>query len=346
MRIKEAMANLFENGQTDLKGKVINAGYNSGLIHVKFPGVNYVFSVETYPQSDSQETKPPQQTPVADEDIPYLSNPPTKKEAQSYWTSNTDTNTDGTRKGGMFGLKNLGLCGNIFIGDVVYFSVLENTHKNTILQINTIDHADGTLDACCMKAYACQTPSRQAVVDTPNFCMLDTSMYVFVIARGLITPSVDYPSTADTKSIALAGGGFINGNQNVQQAHDAETEEEGAKAKTAQVIHTVNLPQRTDGTEEPRYCAFSLIGEDGTVKTFGMDRGRINNIQTRYFGHQDELPIMYKATDKVEVLAGFWMQVDEFLAISNDPATTSGRYVAWIAHQRIVQEAVAIISTL
>jgi hypothetical protein len=348
LRIKEAeaMANLFEKGQTDLKGKVINAGYNFVLILVQIRGVNYVFSVETYPQSDSQETKPPQQTPVAEEDIPYLSNPPTKMEAQAYWTSNTETNTDGTRKGGMFGLNNLGLCGKIFIGDVVHFSVLENTHKNTIVQINIIDHADETLDACCMKAYACQTPSRQAVVDTPNFCMLNTNMYVFVIARGLITPSVDYPSTAYTKSMALAGGGFVGGNQNVQQAHDAETEEEGAKAKTAQVIHTVNLPQRTDGTEEPRYCTFSLIGEDGTVKTFGMDRGRINNVQARYFGHQDELPIMYKATDPKEVMYGFWRQVDEFLAISNDPATTSGEYVAWIAHQRIVQEAVAIISTL
>jgi len=163
LQIKEAMANLFENGQTDLQGKVINAGYNFVLILVQILGVNYVFSVETYPQSDSQETKPPQQTPVAEEDIPYLSNPPTKKEAQAYWTSSIEKNADGTRKGGILGSANFGV-NNIFIEDVLHFRVEKNTNKNTVLQINTIEHSNGGLSACCMNVYACQTPSPQAVV--------------------------------------------------------------------------------------------------------------------------------------------------------------------------------------
>jgi hypothetical protein len=342
LQIKEAMANLFENGQTDLQGKVINAGYNFVLILVQILGVNYVFSVETYPQSDSQETKPPQQTPVAEEDIPYLSNPPTKKEAQAYWTSSIEKNADGTRKGGILGDKNLGV-NNIFIEDVLHFRVEKNTNKNTVLQINTIEHSNGGLSACCMNVYACQTPSPQAVVDTPNFVSVFDVLYVFVIARGLVSKSqgkVDYPSTESTQSIALGGGGFVGGNQTVQQAHDAEVEEEGAKAKSAQIMHTFNLPQRTDGSEEPRYCKFSFETSDGQKKTFGMNRGRTNNIQVRYFGTMDEVPTMYKPTDKKEVMDGFWIPAEEFLGISNDPNTRQSKYVPWIAHQAIVLEAV------
>jgi hypothetical protein len=282
---------------------------------------------------------------VADKDIPTLSNPPTKEEALAYWISSVQLNADGTRKGGIFGSANLGIRGEAFIGDVINFDVVENTNKNTIIQVNSIETSTGTI-SCDHKAFACQEPSRQAVVDTPNFVTTSGFLWIFVIIRGLFTKSqgkVDYPSTDVTESVATAGGGFIDGNQTVAQAHDAETEQEGAKAKSASVMKTIVLPTRSDCSEEPRYCLFSLIGEDGTVKTFGMNRERVNHIQARYFGELPELPIMYKATDKTEVLAGFWMPVDEFLAISNDP-NTKGRYVPWIAHQAFVRDAVIEIA--
>jgi len=334
------MAPLFENGQQDLTGKVINAGYNFVLLLVQIAGLNYVFSVETFPQADMSGTQPPQKIPVSDADLQahLLENPPTKEETLPWWTSNAINNVDGTRKGGILGSANLGLAGEIFIGDTIGFHVVENTNKNTIVNVTSIN------DSACktIKAYACQAPSSQAVVDTPNLVSVAGILYVFTIIRGLLSLSkgkVDYPSTPETESVAIAGGGFIGGNQTVQQAHDAETEEEGATAKTATVMTTFNLPTRTDGSEEPRYCKFSFPGADGTIKEFGLNRARVNNIQVRYFGELSELPIMYKATDKTEVLAGFWMPVEEFLTLFNDP-TTQGKYAPWVAHQKIILEAV------
>lgn len=345
------MAYLFEKGQTG-NATVINAGYNFVLVVLQLAGMNYVFSIETYPQSDSQGTKPVQAIPVSDDDIPTLANPPTRDEAKAYWISNVEKNANGSRKGGIFGYHNLGIGGcEVFIGDRVYFSVVENTEKNTIIQINAIETEGGSLCACNFKAYACQTPSPQAVVDTPNFVakMVDglCVMFVFVIARGLFAKTggkVDYPSTEITQSIAIAGGGFVNGNQTVQQAHDTESEEEGGNAKNATIARTIDLPPRTDGTEEPRYCEFSYTGADGTIKKFGLNRGRCGHVQARFYGLQPELPVMYKATDKTEVMVGFWMPVDEFLSISNYPVNTEGRYVPWVAHQAIVRDATAIFN--
>ena len=324
-------------------GTVINAGYNFVLVLLQIAGLNYVFSVETFPQADLSGSQPPQDIPVADEDLPARSpkNPPTKEEATEWWTSNAENNADGTRKGGILGSANLGLAGEVFIGDTIGFNVVENTKKNTIINITSIN------DSACktIKGYACQEPSKQAVVDTPNFVSVQYILYVYTIVRGLFSLSkgrVDYPSTPETESVAIAGGGFINGNQTVQEAHDAEIEEEGANpVKPPVEMQTFNLDTHTDGTEEPRYCEFSFIGRDGTIKNFGMNRGRVNPIQVRYFGELAELPIMYKATDKTEVLAGFWMPVDEFLALSNDP-TTQGKYAPWIAHQAIVRDAVKL----
>lgn len=343
------MAPLFEKGQQDLTGKVINAGYNFVLLLVQIAGLNYVFSVETFPQADLSGTQPPQDIPVADEDLPARSpkNPPTKVEAKEWWTSNAEKNADGTRKGGIVGYANFGLAGEVFIGDTIGFNVEEhslnveeNSLKNTIINITSINSS-----ACkTIKAYACQEPSKQAVVDTPNFVSVAGNLYVFCIIRGLFSKSqgkVDYPSTPETESVAIAGGGFIGGNQSAEDAHKAETEEEGANPVKPVEMQTFNLPTRTDGTEEPRYCEFSFIGSDGTIKNFGMNRGRVNNIKVRYFGELAELPIMYKATDKTEVFEGFWMQVDKFLALSNDP-TTQGKYAPWIAHQAIVGDAVKL----
>ena len=323
-------------------GKVINAGYNLALVLLQIAGLNYMFSMETFPQADLSGTEPPQDIPVADEDLPARSpkNPPTQAEAKEWWTSNAENNADGTRKGGILGLANLGLAGEVFIGDTIGFNVVENTKKNAVVNITTIN------DCACktIKAYACQEPSKQAVVDTPNFVSVAGNLYVFCIIRGLFSKSqgkVDYPSTPETESVAIAGGGFINGNQTADDAHKAETEEEGANPVKPVEMKTFDLPQRIDGTEEPRYCEFSFIGRDGTIKDFGMNRGRVNNIKVRYFGELAELPIMYKATDKTEVLAGFWMPVDEFLTLSNDPAT-QGKYAPWIAHQAIVGDAVKL----
>jgi hypothetical protein len=336
------MESLLKPGQ-EYAGKVINAGYNCVLVLLQIAGLNYVFSMETFPQADLSGTEPPQDIPVADEDLPARSpkNQPTKAEATEWWTSNAENNADGTRKGGILGSANLGLAGEVFIGDTIGFNVVENTKKNAVVNITTIN------DCACktIKAYACQEPSKQAVVDTPNFVSVAGNLYVFCIIRGLFSKSqgkVDYPSTPDTESVAIAGGGFVNGNQTVQQAHDAEVEEEGAKPMKPIEMQTFNLPTRTDGTEEPRYCEFSFIGADGTIKEFGMNRGRVNSIQVRFYGELSELPIMYKATDKTEVLAGFWMPVDEFLALSNDP-TTQGRYAPWILHQTIARDASAEI---
>jgi hypothetical protein len=342
---------LFTEEHSNLTGKVINAGYHFAMVLLTLAGSNYVFSVETYPQADSQKTQPIQASPVSDEEIAKLTASPTitKNEALTYWTSNADMNADGTRKGGIFGSANFSLGGgDIFIGDTIYFDIIRNTHKNTEIQIDAITTADSkSSQACNIKAYACQNVSPQSVVDTPNFVLVDTIMYVFVIARGLLSKTlgkVDYPSTDTTQSIALAGGGFVGGNQTVQDAHDAETTEEGANAKDAVVMQTFNLPQRTDSCEEPRYCPFSFTAQDGTIKTFGMMRGRTNNVQVRYFGSIDTLPTMYKATDKTEVMAGFWMPVKDFINLSNNPITAEGKYVPWIAHQAIVREAVAEIS--
>ena len=342
------MTLLFKNGQCNLKATVVNAGYNFALVLYQFAGFSYFFSVETYPQADSQKTEPVQNKPIDPATDPRVPpNPPTKEEAMAYWTSNAQLNTDGTRKGGIFGSMNLGLGGDIFIGDVIHFDVIENTTKNTIIQVNAIDYAGGKRSsACCFKAYACQDVSPQAVVDTPNFVSVAGLMYVFAIARGLLSKSqgkVDYPSTDTTQSIALAGGGFVGGNQTVQNAHDAETEEEGAKAKDATVMQTFNLPPRTNPAEEPRYCPFSLATPEDITKSFGLSRGRTNNVQVRYFGDLASLPTMYKATDKTEVMAGFWMPVEDFLDLSNDPNTTEKKYVPWIAHQAIVRDAVAEI---
>ena len=332
------MTTLFENGQQELTGKVINAGYNCVLVHTVIGELNYVFSVETFPQSDLSGSQPIMNIPIEENNLSahLPKNPPSRKEALDWWISSVEKNVDGTRKGGIFGSANLGLVGEIFIGDIIGFYVVENTKKNTIITITSIN------DSACkaIKAYACQEPSKQAVVDTPNFVSVQDILYVFCIIRGLFFESkgkVDYPSTQETKSIAIAGGGFIDGNQTVQQAHDAEVEEEGAISKNAMVMQTFNLPQRTDGTEEPRYRKFSLIGDDKTINEFGMNRERVNIIQVRYFGELEELPIMYKATDKTEVLAGFWMMVDEFLAIPNDP-TTHDIYAPWISHQTIVRD--------
>lgn len=341
------MVNLFEaqivRNDTDapehFHGKVINAGYNFVLLHLQIAGLNYVFSIETFPQSDTQETIPPQATPVVDTDIPILENPPTRDEALEYWSSNTEKNADGTRKGGIFGSANFGLCGQIFLGDEIGFTVLETNYKCTIVQINSYSNDKSSM-ACKIKAYACQTPSKQAVVDTPNIVIMNDIFWVFVIARGLPKPTVDYPSTDKVKSIAIAGGGFINGNQTVQEAHDAETEEEGSKTTKDHVMKIITLPPRTAGFEEPRYCKFSFIGADGTIKKFGIDRGRINNIQVRYFGQLPELPTMYKAKDKTEVMAGFWMPVTEFIALPNDPTIPEGKYVPWVSHQAIIHDAV------
>jgi hypothetical protein len=349
---------LFQNGQRDLSATVINAGYNFVLCLLMIAGKSYVFSVETFPQADSQKTLPVQDTPIEHEGaLPLTPKPvlayednstdttiPTKAEALAYWTSNVERNADGTRKGGIFGAANLGVAGDIFIGDEIMFNVIENTAKNTHIQIDVINTC-----ACNIKAYACQTASPQAVVDTPNFVLVDALMYVFVIARGLLSKSqgkVDYPSTDTTQSIAIAGGGFVGGNQTVQDAHDAETTEEGAKAKDAVVMQTFNLPQRTDPAEEPRYCLFSFTTPEGITKRFGVARGSTNNIQVRYFGELGSLPTMYKATDKKEVMAGFWMPVEEFLDLSNDPTTTDAKYVPWVAHQAIVRDAVAAIQEL
>jgi len=334
---------LLQNGQRDLRATVINAGYNFVLCLLMIAGKSYVFSVETFPQADSQKTLPVQDTPIENKDD-SADTIPTKAEALAYWTSNVDCNADGTRKGGIFGSANLGVVGELFIGDEIMFNVIENTAKNTSIQIDVINNC-----ACNIKAYACQTPSPQAVVDTPNFVLVDALMYVFVIARGLLSKSqgkVDYPSTDTTQSIAIAGGGFVGGNQTVQDAHDAETTEEGAKAKDAVVMQTFNLPQRTDPAEEPRYCPFSFTTSEGITKRFGVARGRTNNIQVRYFGELGALPMMYKATDKKEVMAGFWMPVEEFLDLSNDPTTTDAKYVPWVAHQAIVRDAVAAIQEL
>lgn len=335
------METLLEPGQ-EYVGKVINAGYNLVLVLLQIAGLNYVFSVETFPQADLSGTQPPQKIPVSDEDLQAHSpkNPPTKAEATEWWTSNAENNADGTRKGGILGSANLGLAGEVFIGDTIGFRVVENTKKNTIINITSIN------DSACktFKAYACQEPSKQAVVDTPNFVIVAGIIKMFTISRGLLSKSqgkVDYPSTPETESIAIAGGGFVNGNQTVQQAHDAEVEEEGAKPVKPIEIQTFNLPTCTDGTKEPRFCEVSLIGRDGTIKKFGMNRGRVNPIQVRFYGELNELPIMYKATDKTEVLAGFWMPVDEFLALSNDP-TTKGRYAPWILHQTIARDAVKL----
>lgn len=340
---KTEMPLLFQNGQRDLRAKVINAGYNFVLCLLMIAGKSYVFSVETFPQADSQKTLPVQDTPIERENDSADTTIPTKDEARAYWTSNVERNADGTRKGGIFGAANLGVAGDIFIGDEIMFNVIENTAKNTHIQIDVINTC-----ACNIKAYACQTASSQAVVDTPNFVLVDALMYVFVIARGLLSKSqgkVDYPSTDTTQSIAIAGGGFVGGNQTVLDAHDAETIEEGAKAKDAVVMQTFNLPQRTDSAEEPRYCLFSFTTPEGITKRFGVARGRTNNIQVRYFGEIGALPTMYKATDKKEVMAGFWMPVEEFLALSNDP-TTDAKYVPWVAHQAIVRDAVAEIQEL
>lgn len=343
------MALLFTEEHSNLRARIINAGYNFAMILLTLAGSNYVFSMETYPQADSQKTQPIQASAVSDEEIAKQSASPTitTKEALTYWASNADMNADGTRKGGIFGSANLGL-GNIFIGDTIYFDVIGNTHKNTEIRINTIITADGySCQACNIKAYACQNVSPQSVVDTPNFVLVDTIMYVFVIARGLLSKTqgkVDYPSTDTTQSIAIAGGGFVGGNQTIQDAHDAETTEEGANAKDAVVMQTFNLPQRTDSCEEPRYCPFSFTAQDGTIKTFGIMRGRTNNVQVRYYGSMDSLPTMYKATDKTEVMAGFWMPVKDFINLSNNPNTAEDKYVPWIAHQAIVREAVAEIS--
>lgn len=342
------MSALFENEQRNLKATVINAGYNFVLVMYQLAGLSYIFSVETYPQADSQKTLPVQNTPVDPETDPRkATNPPTKEEALAYWTSNAQLNADGTRKGGIFGSMNLGLAGSVFIGDTINFDVIENTHKNTSIQINSIENAETkSASACNIKAFACQDVSPQAVVDTPNFVSISGVMYVFVIARGLFAKSqgrVDYPSTETTESIAIAGGGFVGGNQTVQAAHDAETEEEGAKAKDATVMQTFNLPPRSDPTDEPRYCPFSFLSTDDVFKTFGILRSRTNNIQVRYFGELATLPTMYKATDKKEVMAGSWMTVEDFLDLSNDPKTTDKQYVPWIAHQSIVRDAVAEI---
>ena len=339
------MTTLFENGQKDLTVTVINAGYNQVTVKYQIDNCKYcVFSIETFPQSDLQGTKPVMNIPITEEDLQmHLPvNPPIQEEAFEYWTSNAEKNADGTHKGGMFGAANLGLAGEIFIGDTIGFHIVENTKKNTIINITSINTS-----ACkTIKAYACQESSIQAVVDTPNLVMINEVVNVYVITRGLVSKTVDYPSTPQTKSIAIAGGGFVGGNQTVQEAHDAETKEEGALSKNAIVMQTFNLPQRTDGNEEPRYCKFSFIGKDGTIKEFGNNRGRINNIQVRYFGELDELPIMYKATDKNEVMAGYWMPVYEFLAITNDPTTEQGRYVPWVAHQAIINEAVTKIENI
>jgi len=353
------MVLLFQNGQRDLSAKVINAGYNFILVLYQFAGLSYSFSVETYPQADSQKTEPVQYKPLTPnpvEDTKISNNDnknPTKGEALAYWISNVELNADGTRKGGIFGATNMGLAGDIFIGDSIHFNVIENTNKNTIIQItaieSTLSSGRNSIMACNIKAYACQDVSSQAVVDTPNFVFVNAIMYVFVIARCLLSKTqgkVDYPSTDTTQSIAIAGGGFIGGNQTIQDAHDTETTEEGAKAKNAVVMQTFNLPQRNDPTEEPRYCTFSFNTPEGITKNFGMARGRTNNVQVRYFGEIDALPTMYKATDKKEVMAGFWMPVEDFLDLSNDPITTDAKYVPWVAHQAIVRDSVAAIQEL
>ena len=340
------MSNLFENGQTDLSCSAINIGYNYVLVLAKINEKFYVFSIETYPQSDSQKTVPVQASPIDEVDIPFVPNVPIREEFEKYWQDNILLNADGTRKGGRFGSANLGVAGSpIRIGDVINFDVIENTYKNTIIQINSFDWS-----VCKIKAYACQTPSPQAVVDTPNFVEVDGKLHVYVIARGLPAKSVDFPSDETTKSIALAGGGFVNGDQTVKQAHDAEANEEGAAAKTAVVMKTFDLPKRItpfgEICEDTRYNKFSYIGKDGFLYVFGENRGRTNSIQIRYFGTLSEKPAMYKAHSSTEVLSGYWMLVDEFLELTNDPTSGSPMHVPWCSHQEIVRNAIKAIAEL
>ncbi len=298
-----------------VKVKILNVAYCLWIVLCLETGV--VFALEKFGQTDAQGTSPV----LAGDTVKILLpvNPPTREEAKTYWSSSG------------YAINNFGVDPRLYIGDEVTIKVLENTGKNTIFMVisMTVTTPDGPgVIPCDFKAYACQSPSMQCVVDTPTLVTIDGVIYIRVILRGQGT-TVDYPG-----GIAIAGGGFVDGKNTIAETHNKEAEEEGANPKDKIEVKTFALPPDTDPKNDPRYCVFDT--ESG--KSFGMPRERLDSIQVRYFGNLLNFPVMYKATDCKEVAAGFWMSVEKFLALSEDRAVSE--HVAWPFHMKIVSLAI------
>jgi ADP-ribose pyrophosphatase YjhB (NUDIX family) len=327
MAAASASSALFKTGDS-FTVKIVNITYCGVIAEYTFGDKTYWFSMEKFPQNPKQNTLPPQDIErKPDFDLTGF----THDEALAYWVSAYLYNADGTRKGGAFSAANFGLHPAAQLNTELFAKVTATSAHNITLELTALDDVT-------FKAYACHNPSPQYAVDTVILTIHKGQFYVRVIKRAAAGP--DYPN-----GFAIIGG-FLDGNKTVEQGRNQELTEEGGNVIGMNRTWEYFLGERNEDGRDPRYKPFTYTTSDGDMVTFGYDRGSTAHAVAHVVvpcEPSDDLPKLAKATDTAEVVGGVWFTVDEFLAMSNDPADQ--QYVPWIDHQKVVKYAVEYVTT-
>lgn len=319
------MANLLKAGAF-VNAVVVDMIYCGVVVEAtNAEGETFYFAIELFSHNTKQNTKPVNTT-TASEAWPDRSNV-NMAEALAYWTSPVEKNADSTRKGGAFAKANFSLNG-IPIGATLNIEVLENTDFNTVVMVN---HNHG--DEKPFKAFACSKPSPQRAVDTYIMCMFMGVLYIRIATRAAAGP--DYPNGS------CVPGGFQDAGLNEALARKKENDEEGGVPLAGNIIMPVELGERNAPGREPRFMTFSYTNSDGEIVEFGCVRGSSANAVVHFViseADPTQLPKFANPTDGKEIVGGTWMPVDEFLAMSNNPAERP--YAPWKDHQAGARAAV------
>ena len=318
---------LFQTGDS-LTVKIVNIIYCGVIAVYTFGDKTYWFSLEKFPQNPKQNTLPPQNIErKPDFDLSGF----THDEALAYWIDPTLNNADGTRKGGAFSAANFGLHTAATLNSELLARVTATSGHNITVELTAPNGET-------FKAFASHNPSPQYAVDTVILTINKGQFYVRVITRAAAGP--DYPNG---KAII---GGFLDGNKTVEQGRNQELTEEGGNVIGMNRTWEYFLGERNEDGRDPRYKPFTYTASDGSLITFGYDRGSTAHAVAHVVvpnKPSDDLPKLANATDTAEVVGGAWIPCDQFLKMSNDPADAD--YVPWIDHQKVVKYAVDYVTT-
>ena len=316
--------NLLEKGE-NLTASVAN-NYYCGA---KFVCGDYVFSAEKFGPNPKQKTTPPQEIKRTTDIIVGVE----PSAATAYWVKKEMNNADGTRKGGAFAESNFSLYG-VPLGAELNFTVGDTTPYCTEIVVNYYTTLKGERVEVNKKAFAVHDPSPQYAVDVYIITFVGGKLYIRLVKRNSLGP--DYP---DGWCII---GGFLNAADFVEKSLQSEITEEGGKVIGINKLIELFLGLRNKHGRDPRYMPFTFTDTSGSVVKFGLDRGSTAHAVVHFVESLNgELPKLLKATDFEEIVSGRWVEVVDFIAMSNDPLQPE--YIPWMDHQEGCKDAITLL---